>query len=147
MADDCAEIFYRLNIIFRSGLAVRVPDTYTRISVSFTYINSTFPYFIFSIFFAPHSVAPAARPGLFTNASMTTRSPVAPSHLKVVTLDVVIIASENWSSRVKIYPATKLRPWRLFFFFTSPPHPPRSIFLQRYSFARREKVIRKDTNC
>ncbi|KAL0123075.1 hypothetical protein PUN28_007601 [Cardiocondyla obscurior] len=44
----------------------------TYISVSFTYINSTFPYFIFSIFFAPHSVAPAARQA-FANASMTAR--------------------------------------------------------------------------
>jgi len=45
----------------------------TYISVSFTYINSTFPYFIFSIFFAPHSVAPTARQA-FANASMTSRA-------------------------------------------------------------------------
>lgn len=30
-ADDCAEIFYRLNIIFRSGLVVRVAYIYAHI--------------------------------------------------------------------------------------------------------------------
>lgn len=76
---------------------VRSARARTYISVSFTYINSTFPYFIFSIFFAPHSVAPAEQGRFLQTLQWPLRS-VAPSHLKVVVLDVAIIVGENWPS-------------------------------------------------
>lgn len=106
-ADDCAEIFYRLNIIFRPGLQC---DSRTYISVSFTYINSTFPYFIFSIFFAPRSGAPTPRQ-VFTNVSMTTHLVPVESRRR----DVAIIAAETAPLRsspllpVKMYSATEFQ--------------------------------------